>query len=260
MVRRAALVLPALLLAPAAVRAQQEDYPSQERYHLRVEYRDYHPSLEATMQHGNAEEPGTPLDLTKDLAVLDERTYEVRGAIQIARGHKLRGSYTPLDYRGEMAEAKRDFIYGNTEFERFEPVASTFKGAYYGADYEYDFVKNPRGYLGAFLGARLLDLDVIIAATDRNVREVDTVRTPLPIIGASTRMYTGRFSVESEIGGMTLGSRGSLFEFSAPTRFHVSDRLAACGGYRSLSIKGEDGQDNGDVTLKGWHFGLELSL
>jgi hypothetical protein len=261
MVRRAALVLPLLLMAPAAARAQQfEDYPPQEKYHLRVEYREYRPKMEATLQHGNAEQEGTPVDLMRDLEVLDKRTFEVRGAIQIKRGHKLRGSYTPLDYRGAADEARKDFFYGDTQFERFEPVASTFKGAYYGAQYEYDFVKTPKGYLGAILGARLLDLDTVIAATDRGRREVDTVRTPVPVIGASTRMYTGRFSFEAELVGFSLGSRGSLFELESALRFHVSDRLAAAGGYRRLSIKGEDGRDNGDVKLKGWHFGLELSL
>lgn len=263
MVRRAALVLPVLLMAPAAARAQGqqfEDYPSQEKYHLRVEYREFRPKLESTIQHGNANADGTPLDLMRDLAVVDKRTFEIRGALQIKRGHKIRGSYTPLDYRGEMAEARRDFLYGDTQFQRFERVVSTFKGGYYAAEYEYDFAKGPKGYLGAVLGARMLDLDAVIAATERGRREIDTIRTPVPVLGISSRAYTGRFSVEGEFAGFSLGSRGSLWEIETAARFSVSDRLAVAGGYRRLSIKGEDGHDNGDVKLKGWHFGLELSL
>jgi hypothetical protein len=257
---RIALAAPLALALPAAARAQVEAYPSQERYHLRFEYRDYHPKLDATLQHGTSEKDGTPIDLLKDLEVADKRTFELRGAIQIKRGHKLRGSYTPLDYRGDTAEARRNFTYGATDFQRFDHVLSTFKGGYYGASYEYDFVRGPKGYFGAVLGGRLLDLDAVIASPENGKREIDTVRTPVPVLGATTRVYTGRMSVETELVGFSLGSKGSLWEFETSARIHLSDRLAAEGGYRRLSIKGEDGHDNGDVKLKGWHFGLELSL
>lgn len=257
---RTATAFPLVLMVPAAARAQLEDYPSQEKYHLRFEYREYRPKIDGTLQHGSGDVEGTPIDLLRDLEVLDKRTFEIRGAIQLKRGHKLRGSYTPLDYRGETEEARRDFIYGATEFQRFERVVSTFKGAYFAASYEYDFMKGPKGYLGAVLGARMLDLDAVVAATERGRREIDTIRTPVPVIGLSTRAYTGRMSIEGELVGFSLGSKGSLWEFETAARIHLSDRLAVQGGYRRLSIKGEDGRDNGDVKLKGWNFGLELSL
>jgi hypothetical protein len=255
-----AAALPGAALWPASAQAQIEDYPSQEKYRLRGEYREYRPGLDAEIVHGSATKEGTPLDLTDDLGVEDERTFEIRGAIQFKRGHKLRGSYTPLDYKGEMEEAPKNFTYGNTDFRRFDRVVSSFKGAYYAASYEWDFLRGSRGYLGALLGARFLDMDSIVAAPEEGQREVDTLRTPVPALGLTGRVYAGRLSLEGEFAGFSLGTRGSVWEFETSGRLHVSDRLAVQGGYRRLSINGEDGFDAGDVKISGWQFGLELSL
>ena len=47
--------------------------------------------------------------------------YEIRGAIQFRRGHKLRFSYTPLDYDANVPEVDAEpSPYGDTRFERFE--------------------------------------------------------------------------------------------------------------------------------------------
>jgi hypothetical protein len=257
---RPGAALPLLLLVPAAAQAQVENYPTQERYVVRVEYREFRPGLDGEVTHGASGVEGTAVDLDRDLAIGDERTFEVRGAIQIRRGHKIRGSYTPLDYSGEVPESRRTFTYGGTEYHRFDRVLSTFKGAYYGASYEWDFVRGSRGYLGAVLGARVLDIDAVVAAPERGLREFDTLRTPVPVVGGATRLYAGRMSIEGELVGFTLGSKGKVWELETSARMHISDRLAVQGGYRRISIKGEDGSDNGDIKIKGWQFGLELSL
>lgn len=257
---RSAAALSLALVAAGTAQAQIEDYPSQERYAIRLEYREFRPTLTGEVVHGSGDTVGSDVDLIDDLAVEDERTFEARAAFQIKRGHKIRLSYTPLDYQGEVAEARRTFTYGATEFRHFERVRSSFKGGYYGAGYEFDFIKGPRGYLGAVLGARLLDIDAVVAAPDRGVREVDTLRTPVPALGLATRVYSGRMSFEGELTGFSMGDRGSLWEFESSARLHISDRLAVEGGYRSVKIKGEDGKDSGDITVKGWQFGLELSL
>lgn len=255
-----AAALPLLFLGTAPAQAQIEDYPTQEKYHLRVEYREYRPGLQAEVVNGTPDKDGTPLDLTDDLGVEDDRTFEIRGAIQVKRGHKLRGSYTPLDYKGEIDEASQAFTYGNTDFQRFDRVVSSFKGGYYGASYEWDFVKGSRGYLGGLIGARMLDIDALVSAPDKQIREINTVRTFSPALGFATRLYAGRMSLESEFAGFSLGSKGSVWEFEISGRAHISDRLAVEGGYRSIKLKGEEGPDNGDISIKGWQFGLELSL
>lgn len=258
---RASRALPAalLLLAPGALQAQAT-YPPQEGYGIRLEYREYRPTFTGDVRKGFGDEEGTLVDVVDDLGIEDERTFEARGTLQFKAGHKLRGSYTPLDYSGDVASAARDFDYGATEFQRFERVLTSFKGGYYSAAYEYDFLRGPRGFLGATLGAKMIDLDATLVSPEQGRREQDTLRAPVPAVGLVTRAYAGRLSIEGELSGMTLGDKGTLFEFDFAGRFHFSDRLAASGGYRYLSIRAQDDRDFGDIEIRGWHFGLEISL
>jgi hypothetical protein len=110
------------------------------------------------------------------------------------------------------------------------------------------------------VGAKFVDIDTTIVAVNDGARELDTWRSPVPALGLVSRIYAGRLSLEGEVSGFTLGDRGSLIEFDASARIHFSDRLAAEGGYRYLKIRGEDDRDFADVSLSGWHFGLELSI
>lgn len=255
-----ALPVAAALLLPAALQAQTPSYPPQESYGIRLEYREYRPAFQGEIQKGFGDEEGTLVDIVDDLGIEDERTFEARATLQIKQGHKLRGSYTPLSYAGSVDSARRPFTYGQTDFQRREPIETRIKGAYYAASYEFDFIRGPRGFLGATLGAKVVDLDATLVAPEQGRREQDTLRAPVPVLGAITRVYAGRVSLEGEISGLTIGERGTLIEFDTAARIHLSDRLAASGGYRYLKVKAQDGRDLGDLNLGGWHFGLEISL
>ena len=249
-----------LALLPAVAAAQDpSSLPGPEQYVLRAQYGEFRPSLSGKIRKSGSTE-GTLVDIQDDLAVQDRRTYEIRGALQIKEGRKLRGSYTRLDYDGDVESVDRSFTYGETRFLRFERVVTSVKGAYYGADIEWDFIKGPKGYLGLLVGAKLFDIDAVLVSPTQGPREQDTIRAPIPILGLATRLYTGRLSVEAEASGLSAGDRGSLFELQSSVRFHISDRLAAMGGYRYLSLKGKDGQDEMELDLGGWQFGLEISL
>ena len=249
----------ALSMAGAANAQDSSNLPPAEKYGLRLQYREFRPSLTGDVQKGSSDKDGTVVDVMDALGIADKRTFDVRGAIQFKKGWKLRGSYTPLDYKGDT-ELNSSFTYGETRYARFDRVVTTMKGAYYSADLEWDFLKGPRGFLGAVAGAKLFDVDAALVDVSVNSREVDTLTTPIPVIGMATRLYAGRFSVEGEIAGLSVGSRGSALEAEASVRVHVSDRLAAMGGYRHLSLDGKDGRDQVKLKLSGWQFGLELSL
>jgi hypothetical protein len=254
----AASALLSLALTPAAT-AQDDMLPRPEQYGIRLEGRFFQPSLTGVVQKGTADEAGSVVDLEDDLGITDKRTYEGRGTIQFRRGHKLRVSYTHLRYDVQVAEARRNFSFGETDFERFSRLRTTMKGAFYAAEYEWDFMKGPRGYLGVLLGAKLVDVDYVIASPP-SLRETDTLRSPVPTVGAAARLYAGRLSLEGELSGLTIGSRGTVVEAQTSARLHLSDRLAVQGGYRLLKLKAEEGLDMGDVRFSGFTFGLELSL
>jgi hypothetical protein len=248
------LALPAAALAQLGARpVSSEGLPSQEHYRLRLEYREWRPDLTGTMLKSSPDVDGTVVDLNDDLALEKDRTFEARGEIQFKPGTKLRGSYTRINYHGDVASAPNTFNFGESR------IVSSVKGAYYSADPEFDFVKGPGGFLGGIVGARMLDIDRTIVSPDSQ-READTWRKPQPVIGVVGRGYAGRFSAEGEIAGLSIGSRGSVFEFDGSGRFHLSDRLAIQGGYRVLSAKPKDGADAIEFRMGGWHFGLELSL
>jgi hypothetical protein len=248
-----------LLLALPVAAGAQEALPNPEQYRIRVEYREYRPSLTGTFQLGNGETAGTEVDLEDDLGITDQRSYEIHGAIQFRPGHKLRVSYTSVDYDADMPEIPRSITVGDTRFERFSNVVSSAKGAFYTAEYEWDVVKGPRGYLGALLGAKALDMDWLMLSPPSQ-RETDTLRSIVPIIGAAGRIYAGRVSLDGEISGMSAGSLGSTFEAQTSARVNLSDRLAIQGGYRLIKFKGEQGLDSGNMRMSGFNFGVELSL
>jgi hypothetical protein len=237
-----------------------DDRPEQEKYVLRAQYREFHPSLSGKVQKGAGGVDGTLVDLDDDLGITDKRRFDVRAALQFKSGVKLRGSWTQIDYDGDT-EASRTFTYGNTRYDRFSRVVTSIKGNYFAGDLEWDFLQRPQGYLGALLGAKVFDVDtVVVSPSQDDSREVDTLRAPIPVVGLTGRLYVGKVSLEAEASGLSLGDRGKLYEIDTSVRFHISDRLAVQGGYRVLRMDGKDDRDRVKLDLGGFTFGLELSL
>jgi len=251
-------VLPLLALCPAGAAAQDEG-PPQEQYGLRLEYREYRPTLTGTVQKGANGEEGSIIDIVDDLDVKDERTFDARLTVKVKTGHKLRAGYMPIDYQGDTT-APRNFTFRNTEFFRDDRVVTSFKGTLWSGDYEWEFYRGEHGFVGALLGARVWDVDTVLVNVDLGTRDVDTVTTPFPVLGIMGRAYAGKLSLEGEFAGLSIGSTGSYYEFEGAARFHFSDRIAAMGGYRALSVNAKDDPDLVKFKMSGWQFGLELSL
>jgi hypothetical protein len=258
-----AIVLPLLALLPAGVAAQgtaaQDETPAPEQYGLRLEYREYRPTATGKVKKGAGGEEGTLIDIVDDLGIKDKRTFEARATLKIKTGHKLRASYTPLDYDGDQA-APRNFTFKNTTYFRTDRVVTSMKGALYSGDYQWEFYQGPRGFVGALIGARMFDVDTILVDLDQGVREQDSTRVPIPVLGIAGRGYAGKLSLEGEFSGLSVGSFGSFYEFETSGRLHLSDRLAVQVGYRLLSLNGKDDPDLIEFRMGGWQFGLELSL
>jgi len=253
-----ALVLP-LLLSCAGRAVAQDETPAAERYGIRLEYREYRPTATGDLQMGANGEEGTLLDIVDDLGIQDERTFDARVTLRVKAAHKLRAGYMPIDYSGDQA-APHNFTFKDTTYFRDDRVATSIKGTLWSGDYEYDFYRGEHGFIGALLGARILDNDIVLVDVDQALRETDSKVSVLPAIGVQGRGYAGRLSLEVEFAGLSIGSQGSYYEFEASARLHISDRLAAQGGYRVLNLKAEDEPDLFKLRMSGWQFGLELSL
>jgi hypothetical protein len=246
----------AVSAVPVVLAAQE--LPPAERYHLRGEYWRWDVNMTSELQKGFGDEPGTIISGEDTLGLTGGGSNMIRGAIRFGASAKLRGSWMQLDY-GASQVSPETFSFGEDTFYAGDTVTTRLKGAIYTADFQYDFVKRREGYMGFYVGALYLDADSVLVSGSRQVAQ--TGQVPLPMIGISGRTYYGRrMSVEGEIGGGTIGDRGKAWLFSVTARFHLSDRLAAVGGYRRLSLKGHDERDSLDVHLSGWLFGGEFSL
>jgi len=242
--------------------ASAQSVPGAENYHLRVQAYTWDTGLEGQIQKGFGADSGTLLDLTDDLGVADERTYGGDVSLQIKPGLKLRGSYTKIDYTGDTT-ARQNFTFGQDDYFVGDRVVTSIQGKYYTAALQWDFVKKPQGFLGVFVGAKLLDGDFVLVSPGTGKRDVESGVGGLPVLGISTRLYSGRrFSAQTEYSGMTVGSRGSVWELDLSARFHLSDRLGIMGGYHRLRMRGEPTKERDfvEVKLSGLAFGLELSL
>ncbi len=245
-------------LIPARLRGQE--LPAAERYYLRGEYWRWGVNLNSELQKGFGDQPGTVIDGEDTLGLTGTGTNVVRATIRFGQSAKIRGSWTQLDFSGDQA-TPTNFTFGDETFFAGERVVTRVKGALYTFDFEYDFVKRREGFMGITLGAVYLDSDSVLVSPGTGKQVAQTGQVPVPLIGLTGRTYYGRrFSFEGEFGWGTIGSRGSVWSTSFVVRFHLSDRLAASGGYRRLSMHGKDERDSLDVKLSGWVFGGEFSL
>jgi hypothetical protein len=262
--KRAAVLAAAGLLAGGAggLAEAQSASPGPENYHFRVEGFTWSGDIEGQIQKGFGDGPGTLLDLENDLGLAASRTYGFSAAIKLGSSWKLRGSFTPFDYPGDVM-ANQNFSFGDDDYFVGERVVTTVQGKYYTGALEWDFVRKPQGYFGIFVGAKVLDGDFVIVSPGTGKRDVESGVAPAPVVGIASRLYAGRrFSTEFEYSGMWFGDRGKVSETIFALRFHLSDRLAAMGGYRRVSIEGHPTEERDLVVVKlsGIVFGVELSL
>lgn len=249
----------ALLGLTGAVTAQPADLPGPERYALRASYTWFFPTLDSDVQKNASSKTGTLLSAVDDLGLQDERTWEIRADIQFSRGNKLRGSYTRVKLDGDVNAGAR-FVFGDTTFDRFSRLVTTFRGAYYTGEVEHDFVKRPKGILGGLVGAKYLDLDTVLVAPDKSQRQVETQRVVTPSIGVVGRAYLGRVSVGGEFSGLSIGKKGSGYEGYVNAQIHLSDRLAITGGFRTFTMKKETTDQYIRFQNQGGYAGLEVSF
>jgi hypothetical protein len=249
----------ALLVGPSASGWAQQELPAAEKYALRAEYLWWTPLLKGKLQKGLGDVDGTVLDAQSDLGIGEGKTNQVRATFRLGPSWKLRGSWSPIDFSGD-AIARQDFLYGTTVGRTSDRIITSLKGNYFTGELEWDFVRRPQGFLGAIFGVKFFDVDTLLLDVDRASRVAETERLPIPAVGLAGRAYFSRLSAEAEFSGMTVGDRGHAWELLIALRFHVSDRLAATGGYRKLVLQGSTGRDYFQLDLGTWTFGVEISL
>jgi len=249
-----------LVLLWSGPASAQSTLPTGEQYRLRLEYLWWSPQPSGQIQKGVSEIEGTLLDVETDLGIEKAEANAVRGSLRLGESWKLRGSWTPLDFGGDVA-ADQAFAYGTTVVLADQRVVTSLKGNYFTSELAWDFVRRPSGVLGLLIGVKYFDVDVLLVNADTESRVAETERLPVPVLGLAGRAYLGqRLSVEGEVSGLPAGDRGHVWEVLLAARVHLSDRLAGTAGWRKLVIEGKDGRDFFSLALGQWTYGVELSL
>jgi hypothetical protein len=238
----------------------QSGLPVAEQYSLRLEYLWWSPQPTGQIQRGLGDVEGTLLDVQSDLGIGKASANTLRGSLRLGPSWKLRGSWAPLDFRGDVI-ADRAFDYGTTVVLPGQQVITSLKGNYITGELAWDFVRRPTGFLGLLVGVKYFDVDVLLLNASTSSRVAETEKLPIPVLGLAGRAYLSRrFSVEGEFSGLPAGNRGHVWETLLTARLHLSDHLAATGGWHKLVIEGRDAPNYFNLSLGQWTYGVELSL
>jgi hypothetical protein len=248
-----------LLVAPAPALAQSWLRP-EEDYALRLEYLWWSPQPRGELQKGLGDSVGTLLDIETALGVESGRAHDLHGAIRLGGSWKLVGGWSPLDFQGDTL-APFPFVYGTLTARGGDRVLTSLKGHYLTGALQWDFMSNRGGFLGGLVGLKYFDVDAVMVNADTSERVAEGERLPIPVLGLAGRAYfEDWFSLEGQISGITIGSRGHLWEWLLALRVHFNPHLAATGGYHRISIEGRDDRDFFNLRLGQWTFGVEISL
>jgi hypothetical protein len=101
--------------AASSASAQFSDVADGEHYKIRAEARVWSPSLAGLIQKNPDGGEGTLIDVPADLGVEDHRMFQLRGILQLGQGHKIRASYTRIDYDGDK-RIERQIRFGGTVY------------------------------------------------------------------------------------------------------------------------------------------------
>lgn len=240
--------------------AQSELLPPAEQYTIRVEYLWWGPAPQGQIQKGLGNREGTLLDLQDDLGFESGKANTIRGSFRLGGGWKLRGGWSPLEFTGETP-APQPFVYGTLVARFGDQIITALRGDTVSVAVQWDFLRGPKGFLGALGGVKYFDVDTVMVNVDTTSRVADDWKFPVPVLGLAGRAYIGEWvSLEGEFSGITLGSRGHLWEWLLALRFHPTKNIAVTGGYERLTLEGQDDRDYFNLRLGAWTFGVELSL
>src|SRR5260221_4972554 len=152
-----------LVIAPAVAVAQS--LPGPEKYYVRAEYTRWSKGMNSEIKKGFGTADGTLLDLTNDLGVKDEGTWQARATIRLGQSFKLRGSYLPLDkYKGDTI-AKTNFLYGGQQYFAGSCVVTSINGNYYTGEFEWYFRRCMASFRGLLVQAQGFQMGSTVGLT-----------------------------------------------------------------------------------------------
>jgi hypothetical protein len=262
-------VLAAVVLAFAAAPAHAQYRPrplndpaTGENFVIEGEASYWNPSANITFASAGLGIPGDPINVKRDLGVVDQGFPALAVQLRPARSHHFRFQYVPIEYSGST-RLTRDIVFNGIRYSVNVPVNSSLEWRAYRFGYQYDFIVKNKGFAGFIMEAKYTDVRAQLA-TPLQV-EFARERAPIPALGGIGRVYvvpnisiTGEltyFMIPDSVGGRYQAHYTDLDLYGT---VNFTNNIGVKGGYRSLDLGYAIKDDTGSFTLKGIYFGAVL--
>jgi len=255
-------------LAAANAHAQYRQYKPAEQqaavgeaYHAEFSFDFWNPTPELKIASESLGIIGDEIDAVQDLGFIKSRFREFKVALRPAKKHKFRFDYTPIKFTAETVR-KRDIVYNGILYRANLPVNSELSWRQFAFAYEYDFVYQPRWFLGFVLGAKYTTVNVSLESPVD--KEYNQVSAPIPAIGGVFRGYPMKnVAITVEYTYFNLPDNvdkegrydGRSADLNIQGTVNFTNNIGAQIGWRSMAVDYRVENDTGNFSLKGLYFG-----
>jgi len=260
----AALFLVAAARPAAAQNAPQYNPASSnaatgETYHIEGQAGLWSPSPAITASSESLGIIGTNINFVTDLGITRTWFSDLRLTLRPAKKHKFRIEYIPIKYDAKKT-LTRDLVFNGIRYKIGVPVTSSLDWKAWRFSYEYDFVYQPRWFVGAVVDVKYTDVTATLSSPVET--EYTHARAPIPAVGGIVRGYVvPNISITGEVTGFKLPSSiggdntGRYIEVDVYGTVNFTPNFGAVLGYRSLDVQFQTENDAGDFKPRGLYFG-----
>jgi hypothetical protein len=230
-----------------------------EPYYVEFAFNLWNPEPNIVIASESLGIPGTDISVKADLGIEKKSTYEFRLVLRPGKKHKFRFNYIPLKYDADTT-LTGEIIFNGIKFPVNTQVGTLLEWKTYRIGYEWDFLYQPRWYLGVILEAKFTDINFELNSPIGT--EYARARAPIPAIGVTGRAWvTKNVSVTGEFTAFKLPDEidadygGHYYEWDIYGMFNFTKNLGAQVGWRSHDLAYVAKNDRGDAKLEGFYFG-----
>lgn len=226
----------------------------------------WRPDLTATVRSvagdASADPDRTTLDLEADLGMQDDDAFDTRLTFHIGPRSRVRLAWVDLDSTGDEQLARTVEFDGRT-YVAGTRVVSALRIDYGRVGWTWEFAGNERVRLGTVVEAKWIEIDTTLHAPDLvpPVDGADSLSALLPAAGLALDVAPGHLlGLFAEVTGIAAGDRGHVLDGEVGVRLTPTPYLTLVGGYRTLDVRIEDGEDLADFEDAGPYVGLRLQF
>jgi hypothetical protein len=253
-------------LVPVAASAQYRPVSNgggiAEDYHIEAAYGWWDATPELIVKSESLGILGDDVDLISDLGIEKHRLGKFDLVLKPTKKHRFKYQHLPITYSTDAFPVTRSFIFNGQRYNIGLPVSTDVNFSSDSFTYEYDFIHQPWGFIGANIGAKLTTVDVSLESPigDEFFRQV----APIPAVGFAARGYlTPNLSIDGEFTFFRipesleeqLEGDGSYNDFDLHATYNINKYVGTQLGWRKTTMFYETATDSGDLKFSGIYFG-----